>query len=62
VPSSPLAILPPAATVRLKENVMERDQNIELVELGTASLDTHGAIVGRDEEFVGFYPLAISDE
>lgn len=41
---------------------MERDQRIELVELGTASLDTHGAIVGRDEEFVGFYPLAISDE
>lgn len=40
---------------------MEReDQTIGLVELGVASVETQGALVGRDPETIGFYPLGIS--
>lgn len=42
---------------------MEREeQNIDLVVLGVASIETQGALVGRDPETIGFYPLGISDE
>ena len=42
---------------------MERDiDTTELVELGTASIETRGAPVGAKEEPIGFYPLGISDE
>ena len=42
---------------------MEREQKIpETIELGTASVDTHGpSILGAQEE-KGFYTVGISDE
>jgi hypothetical protein len=42
---------------------MEREQDIpETVELGTASLDTHGPNILGAREDTGFYPVGISDE
>jgi hypothetical protein len=37
---------------------MERD---DLIELGTASTDTHGEPVGWPPEFIGYFPLGLTD-
>lgn len=42
---------------------MERAQdNLDLVELGTASIDTLGSPVGSKPETIAYFPLGISDE
>ena len=42
---------------------MEREQDSTgLVELGTASVDTHGNPVGDRAETLGYFPIGISDE
>lgn len=42
---------------------MAREQyNEDLVELGTASIDTLGNPVGSKAETIGYFPLGISDE
>ena len=42
---------------------MDREQDTpELIELGTASTDTHGVAAGQISETFGFYPLGCSAE
>jgi hypothetical protein len=41
---------------------MEREQDTQLVELGTASTATLGTPVGDRPEPIGFYALGLSDE
>jgi hypothetical protein len=42
---------------------MERDTDTnDLVDLGTASIETRGAPVGDKQEPIGFYPLGLSAE
>jgi hypothetical protein len=45
-----------------KENVMDREPDLELVELGTASTCTEGLPWGHPEEAMGYFPKGISDE
>jgi hypothetical protein len=39
--------------------MMDRGHDSDLVELGTASLDTHGAPVGFPPEAVGFFEMGL---
>ena len=41
---------------------MDHDRDVELIELGTASTATEGAVIGDPEEGTGYFPLGISDE
>lgn len=41
---------------------MEREDSTALIELGTASSDTHGTPVPGKAEPIGFYPLGLSDQ
>lgn len=38
---------------------MEREHDSDLVELGTASLDTHGEPLGYPPEAVGFFKMGL---
>lgn len=41
---------------------MDHDLDLELIDLGTASTVTEGAVIGDPEEGTGYFPLGISDE
>jgi len=41
---------------------MDREPDLELVELGTASTCTEGLPWGHPEEAMGYFPKGISDE
>lgn len=41
---------------------MEREHANDLVELGVASLDTHGEPMGFPPEVVGFFKIGLSDQ
>jgi hypothetical protein len=41
---------------------MEREHDSDLVELGTASVDTHGEPMGFPPEGLGFFKLGLSDQ